>query len=141
MGRDNISSVSEIAVLNANYVKKKLGKILVGSDPFEEGLCMHECVFSDKSLEESGISTLDFAKLLIDYGFHPPTVYFPKNIHGAVMIEPTETESIRTLDNFIKAVKDIKLKAKKQKAAKSPQKTKVGRVNEVLANKKPIFKY
>ena len=141
LGRDNIGSVSEIAVLNANYVKKKLGKILSGSDPFEEGLCMHECVFSDKSIEESGISTIELAKILIDYGFHPPTVYFPKNIHGAIMIEPTETESIRTLDNFIKAVKEIKLKTKKSKASKSPQKTKVGRVNEVLANKQPIFKY
>ena len=141
LGRDNIGSVSEIAVLNANYVKKKLGKILTGSDPFEEGLCMHECVFSDKSIEESGISTIELAKLLIDYGFHPPTVYFPKNIHGAIMIEPTETESVRTLDNFIKAMREIKLKTKKSKAAKSPQKTKVGRVNEVLANKQPVFKY
>jgi glycine dehydrogenase subunit 2 len=141
LGRDNVGSVSEIAVLNANYVKKKLGKILSGSDPFEEGLCMHECVFSDKAIEESGISTIELAKLLIDYGFHPPTVYFPKNIHGAIMIEPTETESMRTLDNFIKAVKEIKLKTKKSKAAKSPQKTKVGRVNEVLANKQPVFKY
>ena len=141
LGRDNVGSVSEIAVLNANYVKKKLGKILSGSDPFEEGLCMHECVFSDKAIEESGISTIELAKLLIDYGFHPPTVYFPKNIHGAIMIEPTETESMRTLENFIKAVKEIKLKTKKSKAAKSPQKTKVGRVNEVLANKQPVFKY
>jgi glycine dehydrogenase subunit 2 len=141
LGRENIGSVSEIAVLNANYVKKKLGKILSGSDPFEEGLCMHECVFSDKAIEESGVSTIELAKLLIDYGFHPPTVYFPKNIHGAIMIEPTETESVRTLDNFIKAVKEIKFKTKKSKAVKSPQKTKVGRVNEVLANKQPIFKY
>ena len=140
LGRDNVGSVSEIAVLNANYVKKKLDEILSGSDPFEEGLCMHECVFSDKAIEEGGISTIELAKLLIDYGFHPPTVYFPKNIHGAIMIEPTETESIRTLDNFIKAVKEIKLKTKKSRAAKSPQKTKVGRVNEVLANKRPVFK-
>ena len=141
LGRENIASVSEIAVLNANYVKKKLGKILSGSDPFEEGLCMHECVFNDKAIEENGVSTIELAKLLIDYGFHPPTVYFPKNIHGAIMIEPTETESIRTLDNFIKAVKEIRFKTKKSKAVKSPQKTKVGRVNEVLANKHPIFKY
>jgi len=141
LGADNIGSVSEIAVLNANYVKKRLGKILSGSDPFEEGLCMHECVFNDKAVEENGVSTLELAKLLIDYGFHPPTVYFPKNIHGAIMIEPTETESIRTLDNFIKAVKEIRFKTKKSKAVKSPQKTKVGRVNEVLANKQPVFRY
>ncbi len=141
LGRDNIGSVSEIAVLNANYIKKKLGVILSGSDPFEEGFCMHECVFNDKGIEENGISTLELAKLLIDYGFHPPTVYFPKNIHGAIMIEPTETESIRTLDNFIKAVKEIRFKTKKSKAIKSPQRTKVGRVNEVLANKQPVFRY
>ena len=141
LGRENIASVSEIAILNANYVKKKLGKILSGSDPFEEGLCMHECVFNDKAIEENGISTLELAKILIDYGFHPPTVYFPKNIHGAIMIEPTETESIKTLDNFIKAVKEIKSKAKKSEALKSPKKTKVGRVNEVMANKQPVFKY
>jgi glycine dehydrogenase subunit 2 len=141
LGRENIGSVSEIAVLNANYVKKRLGKILSGSDPFEEGFCMHECVFNDKAIEENGISTLELSKILIDYGFHPPTVYFPKNIHGAIMIEPTETESIRTLDNFIKAVQEIRFKTKKPKAVKSPQKTKVGRVNEVLANKHPVFKY
>ncbi|MHB8232648.1 MAG: aminomethyl-transferring glycine dehydrogenase subunit GcvPB [bacterium] len=141
LGKDNIASVSEIAILNANYVKKKLGKIMSGSDPFEEGLCMHECVFNDRAIEENGISTLEFAKLLIDYGFHPPTVYFPKNIHGAIMIEPTETESVKTLDNFIKAVEEIRFKTKKSKAVKSPQKTKVVRVNEVLANKRPIFRY
>ncbi|MHB1698197.1 MAG: aminomethyl-transferring glycine dehydrogenase subunit GcvPB [bacterium] len=141
LGKDNIASVSEIAILNANYVKKRLGKIMSGSDPFEEGLCMHECVFNDRAIEENGISTIELAKLLIDYGFHPPTVYFPKNIHGAIMIEPTETESVKTLDNFIKAVEEIRLKTKKSKAAKSPQKTKVGRVNEVLANKRPLFKY
>ncbi len=141
LGKDNIGSVSELAVLNANYVKKKLREILSGSDPFEEGLCMHECVFNDKAIEENGLSTVEFAKLLIDYGFHPPTVYFPKNIHGAIMIEPTETESVSTLDDFINAVKEIRFKAKKSKAERSPQKTKVGRVNEVLANKHPIFKY
>jgi glycine dehydrogenase subunit 2 len=141
LGRNNIGSVSEIAVLNANYVKKKLGKILSGSDPFEGGFCMHECVFSDKSIEQSGLSTLELAKILIDYGFHPPTVYFPKNIHGAIMIEPTETESVATLDNFINAIKEIKLKTKKSKAVKSPEKTKVGRVNEVMANKQPVFKH
>lgn len=140
LGRDNISSVSEIAILNANYIKKKLGKILEGSDPFEKGLCMHECVFNDAALGKNDISTVEFAKLLIDYGFHPPTIYFPKNIHGAIMIEPTETESVRTLDGFIKAVEAIRFKIKKLKAVKSPQKTKVGRVNEVLANKHPIFK-
>lgn len=141
LGNDNISSVSEIAILNANYIKKRLGKILGGADPFEDSLCMHECVFTDKAIEAQGISTLELAKLLIDYGFHPPTVYFPKNIHGAIMIEPTETESIKTIDRFLKAIYKIRFKTKKSVALKSPHKTKVKRVNEVLANKHPIFKY
>ncbi len=141
LGNDNISAVSEIAVLNANYIKKRLGKILNGADPFEDRLCMHECVFTDKAIEDNGISTLEFAKLLIDYGFHPPTVYFPKNIHGAIMIEPTETESIKTMDRFLKAIEKIGFKTKKSAALKSPRKTKVKRVNEVLANKHPVFKY
>ena len=141
LGNDNISAVSEIAILNANYIKKRLGKVLNGADPFEDKLCMHECVFTDKALEDNGISTLELAKLLIDYGFHPPTVYFPKNIHGAIMIEPTETESIKTIDRFLKAIEKIGFKTKKPAALKSPRKTKVKRVNEVLANKHPIFKY
>ena len=141
LGKDNIASVSEIAILNANYVKKRLGKILDGADPFEDRLCMHECVFTDKAIEDHGISTIEFAKLLIDYGFHPPTVYFPKNIHGAIMIEPTETESIKTINEFLKAICKIRFKTKKSAALKSPRKTKVKRVNEVLANKYPVFKY
>ncbi len=141
LGNDNISSVSEIAILNANYIKKKLGEILCGADPFKDKLCMHECVFTDKAIEEEGISTLELAKLLIDYGFHPPTVYFPKNIHGAIMIEPTETESVKTLDEFLNAIYKIMFKTKKSAALKSPRKTKVRRVNEVLANKYPVFKY
>ncbi len=141
LGSSNIPSVSEIAILNANYVKKRMKGIFKGADLFEEELCMHECVFTDKAIEENKISTLELAKLLIDYGFHPPTVYFPKNIHGAIMIEPTETESIRTLDNFIRAIEKIRFKAKKSSALKSPKKTKVKRVNEVLANKNPVYRY
>lgn len=141
LGRDNIASVSEIAILNANYIKNRLTGIFDGADPFDNGLCMHECVFTDDALESEGISTLEFAKLLIDYGFHPPTVYFPKNIHGAIMIEPTETESIETMDSFLKAVEEIRFKVKKSVALKSPRKTKVKRVNELLANKHPVFKY
>ncbi len=139
LGRQNISKVSEIAVLNANYIKKKLKDAFIESDPFPEDLCMHECVLNDSVFQSEGISTLDFAKLIIDYGFHPPTVYFPKNIHGAIMIEPTETESIQTMDSFISAMKEIKKKGKNY-VSKSPKKTKTGRINEVLANKNPVFK-
>ncbi len=141
LGNDNIASVSEIAILNSNYIKKRLSKIFDGADPFNDKLCMHECVFTDSVLESIGISTLEFAKLLIDHGFHPPTVYFPKNIHGAIMIEPTETESIETMDSFLKAVEEIRSKTEKYVALKTPCKTKVKRVNEVLANRHPVFKY
>ncbi|MHB1679792.1 MAG: aminotransferase class V-fold PLP-dependent enzyme [bacterium] len=139
LGKQNISKISEIAVLNANYIKKKLKDVFIESDPFPEDLCMHECVLNDNVFQSEGISTLDFAKSIIDYGFHPPTVYFPKNIHGAIMIEPTETESMQTMDNFISAMKEIKKKGRKY-ALKSPKKTKIGRINEVLANKNPVFK-
>ena len=139
LGRQNISKISEIAILNANYMKKKLKDTFIESDPFPEELCMHECVLNDNVFQSEGISTLDFAKSIIDYGFHPPTIYFPKNIHGAIMIEPTETESIKTMDNFIDAMKEIKKKGNKY-SSKSPKNTKTGRVNEVLANKNPIFK-
>ena len=139
LGRQNISKISELAILNANYMKKKLKDTFIESDPFPEELCMHECVLNDNVFQSEGISTLDFAKSIIDYGFHPPTIYFPKNIHGAIMIEPTETESIKTMDNFIDAMKEIKKKGNKY-SSKSPKNTKTGRVNEVLANKNPIFK-
>jgi glycine dehydrogenase subunit 2 len=140
IGKQNIPRISELAILNANYIKKRLRSVYKDSDPFLDNLCMHECVLSDKTLQSNGLSTLDLAKLLIDYGFHPPTVYFPKNIHGAIMIEPTETESIKTMDKFISAMKQIKNVSKKS-AAGSPKKTKTRRVNEVIANKNPIFKY
>jgi len=139
LGRQNISKISEIAILNANYMKKKLKDAFIESDPFPEELCMHECVLNDNVFQSEGISTLDFAKSIIDYGFHPPTIYFPKNIHGAIMIEPTETESIKTMDSFIEAMKEIKKKGSKY-SSKSPKNTKTRRLNEVLANKNPIFK-
>jgi glycine dehydrogenase subunit 2 len=139
LGRQNISKISELAVLNANYMKKRLKDTFLESDPFPEELCMHECVLNDNVFRAEGISTLDFAKSIIDYGFHPPTIYFPKNIHGAIMIEPTETESIKTMDSFIDAMKEIKKKGNKY-ASKSPKSTKTKRLNEVLANKNPVFK-
>ncbi len=139
LGKQNISKISEIAILNANYMKKRLKDTFIESDPFPEELCMHECVLNDNVFQSEGISTLDFAKSIIDYGFHPPTIYFPKNIHGAIMIEPTETESIKTMDSFIDAMKQIKKKGNKY-STKSPKNTKIRRLNEVLANKNPIFK-
>jgi len=104
MGPENLKRASQLAVLNANYIKEKLKDVL--HLPYDRP-CMHECVFSDKRQMEMKISTLDMAKRLMDYGFHPPTIYFPLVVNGAMMIEPTETESVENLDQFIDAVRAI----------------------------------
>ncbi len=103
---------------------------------------MHECVFTDKNLAKYKVTTLDLAKRLIDYGFHPPTIYFPLVVHGAIMIEPTETESKENLDRFIWAIKQIVKEAEQNPEIlkEAPQNTKVKRLDEVLAARKPILK-
>jgi glycine cleavage system protein P-like pyridoxal-binding family len=91
-------------VLNANYIKERLkGDYHL---PYDR-TCMHECVFTDKHQQEHHVATLDIAKRLMDHGFHPPTIYFPLVVSGAIMIEPTESESKETLDQFIDAMKQI----------------------------------
>ncbi|EAU53458.1 aminomethyl-transferring glycine dehydrogenase subunit GcvPB [Mariprofundus ferrooxydans] len=103
-GRQHLHSIAEDAVLNANYVLRRLqGRYHV---PFP-GLCKHECLLTDEVQERHGVKTLDIAKRLIDLGFHPMTVYFPLIVHGAMLIEPTETESRETLDAFCDAMLDI----------------------------------
>ncbi len=109
LGPKGVREIAEFAVLNANYIRKSLEgeyhlKYATAS--------MHECVFSDKFQKEFGITNLDIAKRLIDYGVHPPTMSFPLIVHGALMIEPTETESRRDLDIFIDAMKAIAREAK-----------------------------
>jgi len=99
-----LKKASQLAVLNANYLKEKLKDIFYL--PYDR-TCMHECVFSDKLQEKYRVTTLDIAKRLMDYGFHPPTVYFPLVVHGAIMVEPTESESKETLDLFIGACREI----------------------------------
>ena len=104
-GADGLQQVAEDAVLNANYVLRSLEDVL--DAPFAaSGPCMHEALFSDKGFAE-GFSTLDLAKGLIDEGFHPMTVYFPLVVHGAMLVEPTETESKAALDQFIGALRSI----------------------------------
>jgi glycine dehydrogenase subunit 2 len=98
-GADGLRQVASDAVLNANYIKASLSDLM--SVPFPEGPCMHEALFDDKWLEGTDITTLDFAKAMIDEGFHPMTMYFPLVVHGAMLIEPTETESKDELDRFI----------------------------------------
>ncbi len=104
-GADGLRQVAQDAVLNANYVKARLGGVI--SAAFPDGPCMHEALFDDAWLEGSGVTTLDFAKAMIDVGFHPMTMYFPLVVHGAMLIEPTETEPRRELDRFCDAVLDL----------------------------------
>jgi glycine dehydrogenase subunit 2 len=104
-GSDGLKQVAEDAVLNANYIKATLGDVM--SVPFPEGPCMHEALFDDNWLEGTGVTTLDFAKAMIDEGFHPMTMYFPLVVHGAMLIEPTETESKAELDRFVAVLRAL----------------------------------
>jgi glycine dehydrogenase subunit 2 len=137
LGRENIRRVAEDAVLNANYIRTKLKNYL---DLPYESKTLHEVIFSDKDLP---VSTMHIAKRLLDYGIHPFTMYFPLIVHGAMMIEPTETESKQTLDEFIEAVIDILREAKtnKQLIETAPHTTPLGRLDETLAARNPILKW
>jgi glycine dehydrogenase subunit 2 len=103
--------------------------------------CMHECVFTDKLQQEHHVATLDIAKRLMEYGFHPPTIYFPLVVSGAIMIEPTESESKETIDAFIAAMRAIALEAKEDPEAlhEAPRITKVRRLDETAAARKPCL--
>ena len=140
MGGKGLRKASQSAVLNANYIQAELKDIYHQKFP---GPCLHECVFDDKHLNEFGVKTLDVAKALIDRGYHPPTVYFPLIVKGALMIEPTETESKETIDQFIEAMKDITLQAKTNPDAfrQAPQKPKVCRLDETLAARNPYLRW
>ncbi len=138
-GADGLKQVAEDAVLNANYVLRSLEGVL--DAPFAaSGPCMHEALFSDKGLAE-GFSTLDIAKGLIDEGYHPMTVYFPLVVHGAMLVEPTETESKAALDQFIGALRGIALRAKNGDPAlkTAPHFAPRARLDETLAARKPIL--
>jgi glycine dehydrogenase subunit 2 len=112
-GRERIGEISENAVLNANYLRVALGETFPVAYP---KICMHECVFTLKALKANGVKALDVAKRVIDYGYHPPTMYFPLIVPECLMIEPTETESKETIDGFIEAMKQIA-----QEAQNNPQ--------------------
>ena len=137
MGPEGLRKVSETAILNANYIKEKLkGTFHL---PYDK-TCMHECVFTDKFQSDKGVTTMDIAKRLIDYGFHPPTVYFPLVVDGAIMIEPTETETPDTLDDFIEVMKRIAAEdAAILKGA--PTKAATGRVDETRAARQPRLRW
>ncbi len=140
LGAEGLKKTSLVALLNANYLKSKLKEYFHLPYPFP---CMHECVFTDKVQSKYGVSALDIAKRLMDYGFHPPTIYFPLVVHGALMIEPTESESKETLDQFIAAMVKIAGEAEKDPdlLREAPHKTKISRLDEVLANRKPRLRW
>jgi len=140
MGKTGLKKVSEDAVLNANYLKEQLKEFY--KLPYDLP-CMHEFVLSGDEQKQNGVSTLEMAKRLIDYGVHPPTVYFPMIVSEALMIEPTETESKETLDEFVEIMKRIaqEVKEKPETVKQSPVNAPVKRVDETLAARKPDLRW
>jgi glycine dehydrogenase subunit 2 len=140
MGSEGLKRASEMAVLNANYLMRKLKDYY--DLPYDRP-CMHECVFTDRFQEKYHVSTLDIAKRLIDYGYHPPTIYFPLVVKAALMMEPTETESKESLDGFIKTMIAIAKEAEENPdlLRQAPRRVKVRRLDEVLAARKPKLRW
>ncbi|MDC0033353.1 aminomethyl-transferring glycine dehydrogenase subunit GcvPB [Alphaproteobacteria bacterium] len=140
-GSDGLLQASSDAVLNANYLLARL------SDVFSlayEGPCMHEVLFDDEFLKGTGVTTFDFAKAMIDEGFHPMTMYFPLVVHGALLMEPTETESRETLDQYIDAMRDLAARAKAGAAAAfhaAPVHTPRRRLDETAAARRPVLRW
>jgi glycine dehydrogenase subunit 2 len=138
LGSHNLKMASQLAVLNANYIKEKLKGVFHLS---YDRPCMHECVFSDKFQKGHKVTTLDMAKRFMDYGFHPPTIYFPLVVSGAIMIEPTETESKEELDFFIEACKAIANEAAEDPhlLLEAPKHCKARRMDETRAARRPCL--
>ncbi len=141
-GADGMRQASEDAVLNANYVKAGLADLM--TQPFGDRPCMHEALFDDRFLEGTGVTTLDFAKAMIDEGFHPMTMYFPLVVHGAMLIEPTESESKASLDLFIAALRDLVMRAKRGEAERfhlAPVLAPRRRLDETRAARSPKLRW
>ena len=141
-GRDGVRQASEDAVLSANYILVSLKDVM--SAPFGEGPCMHEALFDDSFLDGTGVTTLDFAKAMIDEGYHPMTMYFPLVVHGAMLIEPTESESKVSLDRFIHVLRTLALEAragKTQRFAGAPHLSPRRRLDETAAARKPVLRW
>jgi glycine dehydrogenase subunit 2 len=137
-GADGLRQVAEDAVTNANYIKARLSAEMTPA--FPDGPCMHEALFDDRWLDGSGVTTLDFAKAMIDEGFHPMTMYFPLVVHGAMLIEPTETEPKAELDRFCEALLALARAAKAGDAARfkgAPYLAPLRRLDETAAARKP----
>lgn len=140
LGKQNLKMVGPLSTLNANYVKESL------KDVYElpiEGLCKHEFVFNGLRDKSTGVTTMDVAKRLLDFGYHAPTIYFPLLFHEAMMIEPTENESKDTIDGFIAALRRIAEEASSnpEMVKTAPHDTPIGRVDDVLAAKHPVLTY
>jgi glycine dehydrogenase subunit 2 len=141
-GADGIRQASEDAVLNANYVRVGLRDVM--SQPFGDRPCMHEALFDDAFLNDTGVTTLDFAKAMIDEGFHPMTVYFPLVAHGAMLIEPTESESKESLDRFIASLRALARAARQgdvERFRRAPRFAPRKRLDEVRAARSPVLRY
>ena len=140
LGREHVKEVGPLATLNANYIKESL------KDVYElpiEGLCKHEFVFDGLKDKSTGVTTMDVAKRLLDYGYHAPTIYFPLLFHESLMIEPTENESKEIIDGFIQVMRQIAEEAKSdpEMVKSAPHNTPIGRVDDVLAAKHPIVTF
>jgi glycine dehydrogenase subunit 2 len=140
LGGRGLTEVTERAVLNANYLLEELRSHY---DVPRPGRVMHECILSDRRQHDAGVTTADIAKRLMDKGFHPPTIYFPLVVSGALMIEPTETESLETLDEFVAAMREIAEEAasEPETVTAAPPTPKVGRLDEVRAARRPRLRW
>jgi glycine dehydrogenase subunit 2 len=140
LGGDGLAEATRMAVLSANYIRRRLEDVYHVPYP---RLCMHECVLSDRGLEKHGVKTLDIAKRLLDFGFYAPTIYFPLVVNGAMMIEPTESESKQTIDEFVEAMRTIAREARESPELlhRAPTRTPVTRLDEAQAARRPILKH
>jgi glycine dehydrogenase subunit 2 len=141
-GADGMKQASEDAVLNANYIRAGLKDLM--SLPFGDQPCMHEALFDDAWLKDTGVTTLDFAKAMIDEGYHPMTMYFPLVVHGAMLIEPTESESKASLDLFIATLRDLARAAKRGEVERfrgAPYHAPRRRLDETRAARNPVLRW
>jgi glycine dehydrogenase subunit 2 len=141
-GADGLKQAAEDAVLSANYIRVCLGDLM--SSPYGDRPCMHEALFDDRWLKETGLTTLDFAKAMIDEGYHPMTVYFPLVVHGAMLIEPTESESKASLDLFIMTLRDLAISAlggERERFAAAPLLAPRRRLDETRAARQPVLRW
>ena len=140
LGGDGLGMASRLAILGANYVRKRLQPHFPSATGEPS---MHECVLSHDLEKRADVSTLEIAKRLLDFGIHPPTIYFPLVVPGALMIEPTETESKEILDSFVEAMERIYDEALNdpERVKNAPQTLPVSRVDEALAARRPILRW